>query len=168
MGCFVRRKSCFNRSSGRSRDWSVLFSESPAAVSSSCDQVFPTLFPFRPASTKARRRLKKGQGKLLSPRQRRGLYVCWPLEGVSLGRLARTSSAGCEITVPLFPIGARLRAAVAAPPCPKGMNIISRRWNLRTKRRALSFWATPQGSNSTPSGLDCILPGTFTVGFTYG
>ena len=65
-------------------------------------------------------------------------------------------------------IGARLRAAVAAPPCPKGMNIISRRWNLRTKRRALSFWATPQGSNSTPSGLDCTLPWTFTVGFTYG
>ena len=39
------------------------------------------------------------------------------------------------------------------------MNVISRRWNLRTKRTALSFWATPQGSNSTPSGLDCILPG---------
>ena len=50
-------------------------------------------------------------------------------------------------------IGARLRAAVAAPPCPKGMNIISRRWNLRTKRRALSFWATPQGSNSDPCGV---------------
>lgn len=45
MGCFVRRKSCFNRSSGRSRDWSVIFSESPAAVSSSCDQVFP-VYPF--------------------------------------------------------------------------------------------------------------------------